>query len=304
MSKTEPEVVEEEVVEGTEIVNPLATPEDNTDDISPGEAKARRMGWVPKDQFRGDPNRWMPWERFLEWSERSLPIMAERYEALDRKFSNQERTLGEVQAKLTEATQVMGEFRDFASKAEKRAYERAKRDIEQRMEAAVTTNDHGAYKQAKGELDSLEPPVAPTTSAPPPPPVQPAVPQVDPATAAEMAAWVRQNPWFNTDPELYQVAIDLYGTLERTKPQLSTRDKLSEVKRAVMALHPDRFANPRREAPTTVAAPAPAAPAPKSKKKTIRDLPPEAQKAFARFKQQMPNYTEDEYLSVYFAGEE
>lgn len=304
MSKEALEVQEDG---GTPIENVVATPDVTTDNdpSTPEEMeRARRMGWVPKEEFRGDPARWMPARQFLAWSERSMPIMRERYDALDRKFANQERQLGEVQAKLAEATAVMGEFRDFAQRAEARAHDRAKREIEARMEAAVATNDHGAYRAAKSEFDSLAAPVAPVRAPAPPPPVQPAVPQVDPATAAEMAAWVRKNPWFNTDPELYQVAVDLYGTLERTKPQLTTSEKLAEVKRAVMALHPDRFNNPRRTEPSAVATPQPAGAAPGKKKKSVKDLPKEAQDAFARFKAQMPSYTEEEYLAVYLAGEE
>src|SRR3990167_1171885 len=118
MSDQQIEQQEEEVAAAA----PPADGEDKVDDER--QSKARRMGWVPKEEFRGDPSRWMDHERFLEWSEKSLPIQRERYDALDRKFSGMERELGETKTKLTEAASVITDLRDLASRAEQRAFQR------------------------------------------------------------------------------------------------------------------------------------------------------------------------------------
>ena len=62
------------------------------------EERARLQGWVPKDEFRGDPDKWKTAEDFLEWGEKIVPIQKERTIALESKL---DQAIGDIK-KLTQ----------------------------------------------------------------------------------------------------------------------------------------------------------------------------------------------------------
>ena len=55
------------------------------------DAKARRMGWKPKDEYTGNPEKWVPAEEFLKTGFDTPAILAERYKILDDRFARSER---------------------------------------------------------------------------------------------------------------------------------------------------------------------------------------------------------------------
>ena len=270
------------------------------DPVLAAENEARRMGWVDKHEFRGDPARWVPAERFLQRGREELPILRERFRSLDQQSEVQRRELIEVQRRLQDQTRVLEEFRDHAAASEQRAYARARRELEGKMSNAVANADVGAFNEAKAELDALAP--QPQQRAPQQPQMQ--QPVLDAGTAAEIKNWVSENTWFHTDPQLYASATELYGAIERAKPHLTTRQKLAEVRRAVAALNTDHpaFANPRRSAPAAVSTPQ-GAPGGKKNGKSYEDLPADARAACDRFVRTIPNYTKEQYVAQYFSGE-
>lgn len=270
------------------------------------EARARLMGWKPKEEFRGDSSRWTDAETFVERGEKILPIVLERNRALEDKFNKQGQELGEVKTKLTEIGQAFVEYRDLASKAEERSYKRAKAELEARMAQAVDTADRAAFASARAELDALDPPPAPKRAddtirqvVPPPPQVEPAVQD-----------WINDNQWFNRDALMAGFATTLHGQLLKDKPGMSIADNLAEVRKEVMARFPEKFGNPKREGAAAVAAPAAAPRKGKSDKRTYDDLPADAKAACDKYvvminasKPKVP-YSREEYVKLYFAGEE
>jgi len=180
--------------------------------------------------------------------------------------------------------------------AEDRAYIRAVRELDQRQRQAVEAADTTSYDAIQRERQDLDQHRPRPVAAPPvrsdPEPVR----QVPPQIAPEVEMWVRDNPWFNTDPVLNGVAIAFDAEVKREHPEWSVGEQLAEAKARVVARFPEKFGNPRRAAPATVLT-SNNSPAPK-KGKGVKDLPKEYQDAFARFKRQMPDYTEAEYLKT------
>ena len=46
------------------------------------EARARRMGWYPKEEFHGRPEDWIPAEKFIDRAEKEAPILREMHAIL------------------------------------------------------------------------------------------------------------------------------------------------------------------------------------------------------------------------------
>lgn len=60
-----------------------ALEQDNTQTVHPEvEVQARGMGWVPKEEFRGGEDKWIPAEEFVERGQHIMPILRKNNERL------------------------------------------------------------------------------------------------------------------------------------------------------------------------------------------------------------------------------
>lgn len=252
------------------------------------ESKAKRLGWVPKEEFRGDPDRWRPADEFLKRGEDLMPLLRKDIEKLHDRSARLERDNAELRG-------VLVEMRDFSRTASEREYKRAKAELEAEMREAVSTADPVRHERAMAQLNAME--------AERPAPKKAEEPasqtQLDPV----VQSWIGENStWFNQkNPTLQTFAIETYGELERESPGMSRSEMLAETKKRTMDKFPEKFGlNKRRDGAQTVATPGSASVAPrKSTKKGYDDLPAEAKSACDRFVKTIPGYTRDEYVKNY-----
>jgi hypothetical protein len=192
--------------EGTVAPEEAQAPEQQQPDElqpSPYDDLAKKMGWVPKDQYKGDPERWRPAEDF---------ILAGR--DIQQQTS---RELKEIKHTLQTVT------RTTASIAEQRiAEERARLSAE--YERAVEDGDAKTARQVGQQLDRLE-----ATPATPPPP--------------ETQSWTERNAgWFQKNPAATARAFEVCDRLAKLgyghTEQLQAAEE--EVKRTYPELFADQ----------------------------------------------------------------
>lgn len=260
------------------------------------EARARIQGWRPKEEFRGPPEKWIDAEKFLDVAAEVLPVARQQNKILEEKVSRLENQNREISGKLTDVTQVLTDFREFASRGEQRAYERAKKELMDRRDAAIQHADRDAFNKVDAEIIELDKSVRPKpaveergaaagTGKPPPP---------DPA----IVAWIAENPWFNTDADLNLFARSHDDYLLKAKPGLPVSDRLAAVKAKTKAEFPDKFENPLRESAASVATPRGGGQQ-RAPKHSYENLPPEAKKACDKFVKTIPGFSKDEYVKAY-----
>lgn len=258
---------------------------DTIPELSEAEQKASRLGWVPKDQFKGDPEKWRPAEEFLDRGMNMLPLLQRDNDRLHKGMSRLEK-------RLEEQARTFEEFQKYNEKAEERAYRRAKAELEAKLEASVQTGDVAAAKQATQELADLE------TERPKvvekPKEVEKNKP--DPV----FQDWIAENTWFNSDPALTGYATKVFGQLEKSMPGKTHAELLAETKRKVMEKFPEDFGiNPKRDSAPSVSAPNEAGGPGRKKGKTYDDLPPDAKRACDKYVKTIPGYTRDKYVANY-----
>ena len=56
---------------------------DGEQTVAPVEQEARTLGWVPAEEFKGDPNRWVDAETFVERGHTVMPILRKNNERLE-----------------------------------------------------------------------------------------------------------------------------------------------------------------------------------------------------------------------------
>ena len=255
----------------------VETPQEND-----AEVRARRLGWVPKEDFKGDPERWRPADEFLSRGETLLPILRRDNEKLHDKLSKFERMLAEKD----EATK---ELLDYTRKSEERSYARAKAEIEERIAQAAANADPATVRAEMAKLDALEKPAPKREEA------KTEQTGVDP----EIQDWLKTNNWYVTDRALNGYATDIWGQLERDAPGMSTSERLAETKKRTMDKFPEKFGiNPKREGAAAVATPS-GETRERKKGKTYDDLPEDAKRACDRFVKMIPGYKREDYVKNY-----
>ncbi len=66
-------------------------------ELEPIEQEAHNLGWVPLDQWRGDPEKWTDADTFVKRGKEIMPILRKNNEALQG-------TVGQLQAKIDHLT--------------------------------------------------------------------------------------------------------------------------------------------------------------------------------------------------------
>lgn len=294
-------------------------PTDDQADQQAAEAEARRSGWRPKDEWRGDPRQWVPAEEFNRRGKDILPIVQRDLRQSRDDNAVLKRQVADLQRNFDEQSLTLKELLEMSRGSEKRGYERAKRELEARAREAASTGDTASYDDAKAALDQLKPPAE--VAPPPPPPKRDAPPpNVDPA----VIAFVDANPWFNTDRVLNAAMQEEHTRLLAEAPGLSLAENLERAKAAVVEQFPRKFGitprtpqsepddddnpeparQPVTQRRTPVSRPSTTVPGREVDTTKIASIadPQErasARQAFERFKRSIPDYTEAEYMASY-----
>ena len=187
------------------------TPQDN-----PVEERAYKMGWVPKESFKGDPAKWRPADEFVERGEMLIPILNKKIRTLEQRQKDKDESF----------TKYLGDMRT-------KLHSQKLDEHESRKRQAVEEGDTDAYNRLsndppKNELPEYKAPEAPD----------------DPV----FDDWVVENDWYKSDYDKYQEAEQFGRYLRNTRPELVGRDYLDEVSKHVR----EKFSNPNRDKASTV----------------------------------------------------
>lgn len=212
------------------------------------EARARRMGWYPQDEFHGRPDDWIDAEKFIERAEREHPILRENLKRLDHRAAKAELTakqlndqLASVNAKVEEMSEALDSMRELNSKAEQRGFERAMAKIKRDAAAAAADGDavgvSEALEQAEKLFEARQKAEAPKPKDQQNPQkaagtvraggTQQQGQQPDPVAVAWASAPERE--WYRTSAPMYQFANAIFEDLTERKPNMPLAEKLNEV---------------------------------------------------------------------------
>lgn len=253
------------------------------------ETKAREMGWKPKDEWEGDDTGWMEAEAFIERQENLTKRADAAAQAENRKLREEIASLKGVQAEMR---QTMDEFREFHSKTEQRAYDRALKDIQTKQRQAVESGDTEAFDAAAAEADALMKDAAASAPAGKKPD-QPQNPDDIPA----FKDWHAKNDWYLDDVKLTAYAESIAPAIARKGGYNGTEAAYYEaITEEVKAEFPDRFENPNRKKAAAVESSGGAAP--RKKGRSYTDLPPEAKAQCDKYVKQ-GLLTKEQYVKDY-----
>ena len=183
------------------------------------EQIGRNQGWVPLEEYDGDPANWKSAENYIQYGE-LLTQIKKRDQRMDQIEANHREDISN-QNKLHEL---------------RRAKELDSLKAKQRQ--SVENEDLDAYDTTQREIDELQAEATPA--------VKDQAPQVDPL----VTDWVSKNPWIN-DPndDRSAVAMGALHLFQQSNPDASVPDAIAHVEGKVNKLFPPE--NPRRNQPST-----------------------------------------------------
>ena len=264
-------------------VEPAEEQAENKAGPSEIELEAARMGHIPLDQWRGDPEDWTDAEAFVKRGREIMPMLRKNNERLLSKLAEQER-------ERIEDRKTFEEFRKFQEQALEKQKAEALAQLRAARKEAIATGDGEAFDQADERIRRIESVQEEKREA-----VQ------KPAANPIFEKWMERNDWFTKDPALRAVADSLVDVIRADGVyDVGTPEFLEEVTRRVRAVSPNKFQNPARQAAAAVESPAPRARKPGGK--TYDDLPAEAKKLCDDFVKVIPGYTREKYVLNYQWG--
>lgn len=201
-----------ELVEGSENTN---VPVDNgtVNQIPQVEQEARNQGWVPKEEWQGDPEKWRPAKEFIDRGE------------LLKKIESSQRELKQTNQALKQLAQHHRQVREVE-------YQRAINDLKKQRKAALIEQDMERVAELDDEIDftkeqaSIIPEIH--------------IPEVKEAPAG-LVIWEENNKWYKSDRAMTAFTIDLAADLRKQGYQLE--DALKIIDKEIRKEFPHKFRN-------------------------------------------------------------
>jgi hypothetical protein len=192
------------------------------------EREAKLFGWNPEYEGPGKKSA----EEFLEEGKRINGFLRKDLDKLRSEISKRDATVAELRG-------TMAEFAAFHQETEKKAYDRAVKELREERKEALRDGDGAKVVEIEDRIDELN-------EAAPKPREAVQRPKSDPQQDPVWTGWVSENRWFQESPKLRAIT-NAFGDLVRSEhPDLVGRPFLEEVKRRVAEEYPQELGNRER----------------------------------------------------------
>jgi hypothetical protein len=256
-----------DIIENTPTPEPTPTPKV---EVSPVEQKAMDQGWVPQDQWTGDPEDWRPAKEFVDRGE------------LFKKIED-------VRRENKQLRQGQEELLKHHQRVRQVAYEQALADLKAQKKAALADGDVDAVVEIDEKIDETKQVHRQTQTQ-----------QVQQAADPDpmFNNWVQRNSWYNNDTAMKAVA----DAVAKEAFMRGTTDKeliLSKVDQEMKKAFPHKFENPRRASAPAVEGGGGKGPA--KSRTDDGDMSDGERQIMNKILRVTPGYTKEQYLKEYKA---
>ena len=251
------------------------------------ESRARSMGWLPKEEFRGNPEVWKPAEEYVRRGDEFIPFLQADRKKLTGDLEVTKGELAALKRQLAEASETIETLKEFRTELTKERVEVQRDRLVAGIAEARERGDISAEEALRDKLaearKALETvPTARSTA-------KLADPPVDVTKLPEWQEFLATNPWWNEDAVMRAGAVAIGQDLA-AKGALDGLDhrqrfaKIAEATRKRFAVEEPRITSKveggRGGAGTETSSTAP-------KGRSYNDLPPDAKDGAARFESRL-----------------
>lgn len=193
-----------------------------TPEVNPVIEQARSMGWKPKEEYEGDPEKWVNADIFV--------ARAPLFEKIDE----QHRYAKNLQRRLEQMEKVVQEQAAHTERVRQTEYKRALQELREAKRAALAEEDLIRADELQEKIEDLKEVQKTATVSRP-----------DPTPPEAFVQWSSENQWYKLDSEMREFA-DAIGVVESQKGK-SPEEVLKAVTEKVRKHFPDKFRNPNKD---------------------------------------------------------
>ena len=197
-------------------------------ELSPTQQEALTQGWVPKEEYDGDPEKWVDAGEFIRRGE------------LFRKIESQSKELKDVRKALAELAKHNSKIREVE-------YQRAIDALKQEKKNALNEGDADRVVDIDEKIDLVKTQQRQDQQ-------QQAAQVVPQEIHPELKNWMNRNGWYETTPSMRGWA-DARG-VELAQEGKSPNEVLTILEKEVKTRFSEKFHNPNRDRAAAVEAPA------------------------------------------------
>lgn len=158
--------------------------------------EARNMGWLPQEEYKGNPDKWVAAEEYVERGKAIMPILLANNKRLQNDLLTSRNKIGTLESQIEDLRKATEALQERASVSNKQDVAAAKAALMTRLEKARDDNDLDAEMDIQEALAALreKPESKPPAKQEPKP--------TEKGLEPEFVAWKEANPWFSgTSPE-------------------------------------------------------------------------------------------------------
>ena len=163
------------------------------------QTKAEKLGWIPPSRYKGDPERFVDADVYIERGETVLPIVREQNKRLHAEVEGLRAESAKTAAALKAAEAAINQIEERHTVETQKAVEQARRQVKAQLSAASEAGDHEGVAELTDQLTKLN--VADPVAAKPAPKAF-EVPE-------DLRAWNVENPWFGTNKRKTALALGI-----------------------------------------------------------------------------------------------
>lgn len=195
------------------------------------EDRARALGWVPQEEFRGDPERFRTAEEFVEQGETILPILRANNRELEGKVGNLQKELDRIKGLYEASQDAIEALREHQTEETKRQVVQARKALVEELRSAREEGNLDREVEINSEISRIDAAKEEVKAEPAARKEPEAEPQLDPA----FVAWKKDNDWFDKDEMMTAAAVAVGRKMRQEGSQLTGRAFFDEVGKQVRA---------------------------------------------------------------------
>jgi hypothetical protein len=174
------------------------------------QAAAEKMGWIPPSRFKGQAEKFVDADLYIERGETVLPIVREQNKRLHTELDALRVESAKTAAALKAAQTAIDQIEERHTVDTQKAVEQARRQVKAQLSAASEAGDHEGVAELTDQLVKLNTAEPEKKAAP----VQQAAPAFVPDPA--LAQWNEENPWFGTNKRKTSLALGIAEELRES----------------------------------------------------------------------------------------
>jgi hypothetical protein len=167
------------------------------------EQRASEMGWSPKEQWRGDPERWIDAETFVKRGEELMPILKANNRRLQEEVGGLRSTIQEQMTIIKANQEAIEALREFNSAQTLKEVKQQKTLLTREIVKAREENDLEREQELQEQLDDTREAIKAAEAGKGKKTEKSEQKQTspnEPVTDPDFKAWHEDNAWFGSDP--------------------------------------------------------------------------------------------------------